>query len=107
MATHKRRIVLYDGEGDLDRDFEWWDFEKDRLSIRPQLPFVTERTDVLTCTNYPATTASLDEWNLRRNSSMISRARVHARARKGASVRTPRASLMNLYPDGSQAVILI
>jgi len=44
-----RRIVLYDGEGDLDRDFEWWDLENDRLSIRPQLPFVTERTDVLTC----------------------------------------------------------
>jgi len=44
-----RRIVLYDGEGDLDRDFEWWDLEKDRLSIRPKLPFVTERTDVLTC----------------------------------------------------------
>jgi hypothetical protein len=44
-----RRIVLYDGEGDLDRDFEWWDLEKDRLSIRPQLPFITERTDVLTC----------------------------------------------------------
>ena len=44
-----RRIVLYDGEGDLDRDFEWWDLEQDRLSIRPQLPFVTERTDVLTC----------------------------------------------------------
>ena len=43
------RIVLYDGEGDLDRDFEWWNLEKDRLSIRPQLPFVTERTDVLTC----------------------------------------------------------
>ena len=44
-----RRIVLYDGEGDLDRDFEWWNLEKDRLSIRMQLPFVTERTDVLTC----------------------------------------------------------
>jgi hypothetical protein len=44
-----RRIVLYDGEGDLDRNFEWWDLEKDHLSIRPQLPFVTERTDVLTC----------------------------------------------------------
>ena len=44
-----RRIVLYDGEGDLDRGFEWWNLEKDRLSIRPQLPFVTERTDVLTC----------------------------------------------------------
>jgi hypothetical protein len=51
-SSHKhrgRRIVLYDGEGHLDRDFEWWNFEKDRLSIRPQLPFVTERTDVLTC----------------------------------------------------------
>jgi hypothetical protein len=44
-----RRIVLYDGEGALERNFEWWDLEKDRLSIRPQLPFVTERTDVLTC----------------------------------------------------------
>src|SRR5215475_795063 len=44
-----RRIVLYDGEGDLDRDFEWWNLDKGRLSIRPQLPFVTERTDVLTC----------------------------------------------------------
>jgi hypothetical protein len=44
-----RRIVLYDGEGDLDRNFEWWDLEKDHLSIQPQLPFVTERTDVLTC----------------------------------------------------------
>ncbi len=44
-----RRIVLYDGDGDLDRDFEWWDLEKGRLSIRPRLPFVTERTDVLTC----------------------------------------------------------
>jgi hypothetical protein len=52
LGGHKhrgRRIVLYDGEGDLDRDFEWWDLEQDRLSIRPQLPFVTERTDVLTC----------------------------------------------------------
>jgi hypothetical protein len=44
-----RRIVLYDGEGDLDRDFEWWDREKDRFSILPQLPFLKERTDVLTC----------------------------------------------------------
>ena len=44
-----RRIVLYDGEGDLDRDFEWWDREKDRFSILPRLPFAKERTDVLTC----------------------------------------------------------
>jgi len=52
LGHHKhrgRRIVLYDGEGALERNFEWWDLEKDRLSIRPQLPFVTERTDVLTC----------------------------------------------------------
>jgi hypothetical protein len=44
-----RRIVLYDGDGDLDRNFEWWDLEKNRLSIKPRLPFATERTDVLTC----------------------------------------------------------
>jgi hypothetical protein len=44
-----RRIVLYDGEGYLDRAFEWWDLEKDRFSILPQLPFLKERTDVLTC----------------------------------------------------------
>jgi hypothetical protein len=44
-----RRIVLYDGEGDLDWNFEWWDLEKNRLSIKPRLPFARERTDVLTC----------------------------------------------------------
>jgi hypothetical protein len=44
-----RRIVLYVGEGDLDRNFAWWDRDKGRLSIRPRLPFFTERTDVLTC----------------------------------------------------------
>jgi hypothetical protein len=44
-----RRIVLYDGEGYLDRAFEWWDLERDRFSILPQLPFLKERTDVLTC----------------------------------------------------------
>jgi len=70
--SHKhrgRRIVLYDGEGDLDRDFEWWNLEKDRLSILPQLPFLKERTDVLTCqsktdienTNLMATLLSHDQ----------------------------------------------
>jgi hypothetical protein len=44
-----RRIVLYDGEGELDGQFEWWGLDEDRLSVRPQLPFVTDRTDVLTC----------------------------------------------------------
>jgi hypothetical protein len=70
--SHKhrgRRIVLYDGEGDLDRNFEWWNLEKDRLSILPQLPFLKERTDVLTCqsktdienTNLMATLLSHDQ----------------------------------------------
>jgi hypothetical protein len=44
-----RRIVLYDGEGDLDRNFAWWDRDKGRLSVMARLPFFTERTDVLTC----------------------------------------------------------
>lgn len=44
-----RRIVLYDGLGALDRDFEWWQLEGDRLAVLPQLPFFNERTDVLTC----------------------------------------------------------
>lgn len=50
--SHKhrgRRIVLYDGEGTLDRDFEWWDLDGDHRSILPQLPFLGGRTDVLTC----------------------------------------------------------
>jgi hypothetical protein len=52
LGGHKhrgRRIVLYDGEGELDRDFDWWDLESDRILILPQLPFVMDRTDVLTC----------------------------------------------------------
>ena len=35
-----RRIVLYDGEGDLDRAFEWWD-------LRRKPPFDTAATAVL------------------------------------------------------------
>ena len=56
-----RRVVLYDGEGDLDRNFEWWNLEKNRLSILPQLPFLKERTDVLTCQSKTDIAQSLNE----------------------------------------------
>jgi hypothetical protein len=43
-----RRLVLYDAEGDFDRNFDWWrkDSGKRRL-VEPQLPFAQRRTDVL------------------------------------------------------------
>lgn len=44
-----RRIVLYDGDGSLDRDFEWWDLQGSALVKLPCLPFSTERTDMLPC----------------------------------------------------------
>lgn len=50
-----RRITIHDGEGGLDRDFEFWTYRKRRGRRRWQiscpLPFVYERTDVLTCTS--------------------------------------------------------
>jgi hypothetical protein len=44
-----RRLVLYDAEGDFDRDFDWWtkDSAKHCL-VEPQLPFERGRTDLLT-----------------------------------------------------------
>ncbi len=47
--TRGRRIALYDGKGDLDQDFEWWDLEGSSLAISGTLPFESERTDILTC----------------------------------------------------------
>lgn len=44
-----RRIVLYDGEGALDRDFEWWDLQGSTLQLLGALPFHNERTDMLPC----------------------------------------------------------
>src|SRR5262249_36024653 len=44
-----RRLVLYDAEGDFNRNFDWW--RKDSSShrfIEPQLPFESGRTDLLT-----------------------------------------------------------
>ena len=43
-----RRLVLYDAEGDFDRNFDWWKGSgKDRL-VEPQLPFDNGRSDLLT-----------------------------------------------------------
>jgi hypothetical protein len=45
-----QRLVIYDAEGDFDRDFEWWERAsngQDRL-IRIQLPFQNGRSDLLT-----------------------------------------------------------
>jgi hypothetical protein len=40
--------VLYDAEGDFDRNFDWWkEFGKHRL-VEPQLPFENGRSDLLT-----------------------------------------------------------
>ena len=44
--SHPRgiRLVLYDAEGDFDRDFAWWN----RQGVRdPELPFKNGRTDLL------------------------------------------------------------
>jgi hypothetical protein len=44
-----RRIVLYDGLGTLDREFDWWDLQGDgSLVVRKDLPFKSARTDILT-----------------------------------------------------------
>ena len=43
-----RRLVLYDAEGDFDRNFDWWkESDKHRL-VEPQLPFENGRSDLLT-----------------------------------------------------------
>ena len=40
--------MLYDAEGDFDRNFDWWkEFGKHRL-VEPQLPFENGRSDLLT-----------------------------------------------------------
>jgi hypothetical protein len=49
-----RRITIYDGNGELDQNFEWWtrkSFRPEIRRVRWRFPFLTERTDVLTCTS--------------------------------------------------------
>jgi hypothetical protein len=38
------RLVLYDAEGDFDRDFVWWN---EQGALEPELPFRNGRTDIL------------------------------------------------------------
>src|SRR5882757_9408157 len=38
------RLVLYDAEGDFDRDFAWWNKQG---GLDPKLPFENGRTDLL------------------------------------------------------------
>lgn len=44
-----KRLVIYDAgpNGDFDAEFAWWAREGNRLAIRPCLPFLNARTDLL------------------------------------------------------------
>jgi hypothetical protein len=53
FATHfhyprGRRLVLYDADGDFDRDFDWWKGSGAHRIISSQLPFDHGRSDLLT-----------------------------------------------------------
>ncbi len=43
-----RRLVLYDAEGDFDRNFDWWVGSGKHRLVEPQLPFYNGRSDLLT-----------------------------------------------------------
>ena len=43
-----RRLLLYDANGDFDRNFEWWHKSEEERIILPELPFEKDRTDLLT-----------------------------------------------------------
>src|SRR6516162_6126908 len=43
-----RRLVLYDAEGDFDRNFDWWKESAKHRVVEPQLPFENGRSDLLT-----------------------------------------------------------
>jgi hypothetical protein len=40
-------LVIYDAEGDFERDFDWWERYGNHRRIRPELPFEDGRTDLL------------------------------------------------------------
>ena len=53
FATHfqyprGRRLVLYDAEGDFDRDFDWWKGSGTHRIVSARLPFDHGRSDLLT-----------------------------------------------------------
>src|SRR6516164_5006009 len=41
-----RRLVLYDAEGDFDRNFDWWKESGKHRLVEPQLPFENGRSDL-------------------------------------------------------------
>jgi hypothetical protein len=41
-------LVLYDAEGDFDRNFDWWKESGKHRLVEPQLPFENGRSDLLT-----------------------------------------------------------
>jgi hypothetical protein len=43
-----KRLVLYDAEGDFDRNFDWWKESGEHRLVEPQLPFENGRSDLLT-----------------------------------------------------------
>jgi hypothetical protein len=54
-----RRLVLYDADGDFDRDFEWWRGSGSRRLIDRKLPFDGARSDLLA-----GSASSLDIYNI-------------------------------------------
>lgn len=44
-----KRLVIYDAgpNGDFDSAFAWWARTADQLTIRPSLPFLSDRTDIM------------------------------------------------------------
>ena len=43
-----RRLVLYDAQGDFDRNFDWWKESAKHRLVESQLPFENGRSDLLT-----------------------------------------------------------
>ena len=43
-----RRLVLYNAEGDFDRNFDWWKEPGEDRLVEPRLPFRNGRSDLLT-----------------------------------------------------------
>ncbi len=71
-----KRIVIYDAgpSGDFDSDFAWWARDARGLTIRPTLPFLSGRTDVLVG---PGSRADI------RNINLLATLLVHAQSADG------------------------
>jgi hypothetical protein len=47
-STRGTRLVIYDAEGDFDREFQWWGRYRGAPTFHTELPFKNGRTDILT-----------------------------------------------------------